>query len=167
MAIIKSLFKVSFKTQTFTTPSKLISNTKCLVYSANKAYYSSSSNVHVNNKSGKLKIAFFGTDLFSVRILQGLNNLLNENKIAQINVITTSPRPTSTRERSFISKSQDANTTHSLQILDFCAQNNINHHIWSEIKVNKSYRDLLKSFDIGLVASFGHLLPASLIEIFP
>ena len=117
----------------------------------------------------KLKIAFFGTDLFSVKILHGLNILLNEKKIDQINVVTSSARPNSTRERLLKQYETDKEIASFKddRILDFCEKNKIKHYLWSEIKINKEYKNIFKTFDLGLVASFGHLIPASLIEIFP
>ena len=110
-----------------------------------------------------LKVAFFGTDLFSIKILNGLNKLLDEKKIKEISVITSvSPRDKFSKE-----KSKNLNNTEYEGILDFCKKKNIKYHVWSEIKINKNYKDILKDFDIGLVASFGHLLPSSLIEVFP
>jgi hypothetical protein len=124
-----------------------------------------------NEKSKRvkdLKVAFFGTDLFSIKILVGLHNLLIENKIKEINVITSTNSISKTSKEKL--KTQSSNVERSdidVGITEFCKNNNIKHFLWSEIKINNSYKELFKDFDIGLVASFGHLLPVGLIDVFP
>lgn len=115
-----------------------------------------------------LKVAFFGTDVFSLKILNGLNNLLDQKKIKEIKVITSATRVENySKEITKILSDNNGSPIEYQGILDFCIKNNIKYHFWSEIKINKNYMEILKDYDIGLVASFGHLLPASLIEMFP
>ena len=128
------------------------------------------SNVQTDNlrRVNDLKVAFFGTDVFSVKILNGLNNLLDQKKIKEINVITSATRVENySKEKTKTLSDNNGSPIEYQGILDFCIKNNIKYHIWSDIKINKNYMEILKDFDIGLVASFGHLLPASLIELFP
>ena len=117
-------------------------------------------------KSAKLKVAFFGTDLFSMKILFGLHKLLLVDKIKEINVIT-STGPHHGREKSKHSVNIDTRPLADEGILGFCKKYNIKHYVWPEIKLNQSYKELFKDFDLGLVASFGHLIPANLIQVFP
>ena len=49
-----------------------------------------------------------------------------------------------------------------------CNQNNMKYYYWSEIKSNRQkYYDLFKTYDVGVVASFGHLIPSHFIQLFP
>jgi methionyl-tRNA formyltransferase len=122
-----------------------------------------------NEKSKRvkdLKVAFFGTDLFSIKILVGLHNLLSEKKIKEINVITSTNSSSKTSKEKL--KTSDVERSDiDVGITEFCKNNNIKHFLWSEIKTDNNYKELFKDFDIGLVASFGHLLPVGLIEVFP
>jgi methionyl-tRNA formyltransferase len=102
--------------------------------------------------------------LFSIHILNALNNLLNENQIEDINVVTSASvtaKPTNNNNQT-----KDLDYFRGNQIIDICIKNNIKYHVWSELKQDKSY-SILKGYHIGVVASFGHLIPTGLINIFP
>lgn len=113
-----------------------------------------------NNKSNavqNLRVVFFGSDRFSIRILRALKQLVDEKKIAEISVVTSIKSSTTS------SSSSSAEN----QVYDMCRKENINFKLWSNISSNQEYLKLFKRFDIGVVASFGHLIPSNLINLFP
>lgn len=116
----------------------------------------------------KLGVVFFGTDLFSIKILTGLNKLYKDKIINKINVVT-SASPLASKNKS----SKRGRTSHDLvnfrgnQIIQYCIENEIEYHKWDEVKVNNDFEKRLSSFDVGVVASFGHLIPSSQIDAFP
>ena len=115
----------------------------------------------------KLSVVFFGTDLFSIKILTGLNKLYKDKIIKKINVVT-SATPLALRNKSIINKSQsDLTNFRGDQIIQYCIRNDIDYYNWNEIKNNKEYEKRLSGFQVGVVASFGHLIPSSLIDSFP
>ena len=94
-----------------------------------------------------LNIAFFGSDLFSMRILEHLYDLFNEenSRIKNLEVVTS--------------------VSSSNAVMKRAAQLELTIHTWP-------YMDLLISkspvqFDLGILASFGPLLPERLITSFP
>ncbi|CAF0925987.1 unnamed protein product, partial [Didymodactylos carnosus] len=89
----------------------------------------------------QLNVAFFGSDRFSSHILEHLYQLTTSGKkINRLEIVTSSSQK---------------------NMVQHCAiKHNINTHLWPNI-------DLLKGFDIGILASFGHLLPRKVIEAFP
>ncbi|CAF0943009.1 unnamed protein product [Adineta ricciae] len=94
-----------------------------------------------------LNVAFFGSDIFSMRILEHLYRLFSHDKsrIKHLEVVTT----TST-----------SNTVmHGAQKLQ------LRTHIWPELDALLSKSST--QFDLGILASFGQLLPKRLIESFP
>lgn len=105
------------------------------------------------DKNG-LRVVFFGSDYFSVRILRALKRLFEDRKISELAVIT-----------SIKTSLQDNNDNN--QVVDLCSRNNINYHIWSRVAKNDDYMNLLKGYDVGVLASFGHLIPSKLINLFP
>lgn len=114
----------------------------------------------------KLNVVFFGTDLFSTYILNGLNKLLANDKINEINVITSSNlNPKSVNEAK--TNSIDLTNFRGNQIINFCQSNKIRYYLWSDLKQDKAYLNMFKDFHVGVVASFGHLIPSKLIELFP
>lgn len=113
-------------------------------------------NQHKIRRDG-LKVVFFGSDFFSVRILRALKNLVAEN-ITDISVVTSS--------KTNRSKDSQVNIINQ-DVIDICHELKINYHIWSQISIDDEYLKLLKDFDVGVLASFGHLIPAKLINLFP
>lgn len=108
----------------------------------------------------KLNVVFFGTDLFSIKILAGLNQLYKDKILNQINVVTSA----SVSKKSD-SESRDLTNFRGNQIIDFCRLNRIKFFTWNEIKENNE--KLFTGFHVGIVASFGHLIPSNLILSFP
>ena len=111
----------------------------------------------------KLKVVFFGSDLLSVQILNGLHDLLKENFIQEISIVTEA-------DKSATQRNNQPNSNSGLKknkVIEFCVQNNLNYHIWSSIKVNRSYENVFNHFHVGVVASFGHLIPSHLIQMLP
>ena len=119
----------------------------------------------INFKSEKkLKVLFFGSDLLSVQILNGLNDLLKEkNFIQEISIITEADKSA----KQINNQSNSNSDLKKNKVIEFCIQNNLNYHIWSSIKVNRSYESLFNHFHVGVVASFGHLIPSHLIQMMP
>jgi methionyl-tRNA formyltransferase len=115
----------------------------------------SSTSIKSNLANEKPRVVFLGTDLLSKYILNSLQSLLAQNKIADLCVITSSLE-------------QNKNDNKKNKILELCNQHNMKCYFWSEIKSNKQkYYDLFKTYDIGVVASFGHLIPSHFIQLFP
>jgi len=94
-----------------------------------------------------LNVAFFGSDLFSMHILEHLYRLFtNDNsRIKQLEVVTT-PSTLNTVMRG----------AEKLQLTT---------HIWPNTGSLTSKSTV--QFDLGILASFGQLLPKRLIESFP
>jgi hypothetical protein len=156
------MIKLLIKNQLFFSKTKSINRSINIL---SKRLYSDIKN-EKSKRVKDLKVAFFGTDLFSIKILVGLHNLLSEKKIKEINVITSTNSSSKTSKEKL--KTSDVERSDiDVGITEFCKNNNIKHFLWSEIKTDNNYKELFKDFDIGLVASFGHLLPVGLIEVFP
>ena len=113
------------------------------------------------SKNSKLKVVFFGTDLLSIQILSGLHSLLLKNVIGEIKVITSVSLLAKNQ------KNEDFDNLVGNQIIKYCETNNLNYNIWSEVKNSVAHNEILNNYDVGVVASFGHLLPSKLIERFP
>lgn len=123
--------------------------------------YLSRVNDITKGNDSKLKVVFFGTDLLSIQILSGLNSLLLKNVIGEIKVITSVSLPVNDK------KKESLNGFDNLvgnQIINYCESNSLKYNVWSDIKSNT---EMLSTYDVGVVASFGHLLPGKLIEKFP
>ncbi|CAF1254642.1 unnamed protein product [Rotaria magnacalcarata] len=94
-----------------------------------------------------LNVAFFGSDIFSMHILEHLYKLFanDKSRIKHLEVVTT------------ISTSNTV--MHGAEKLKLTT------HIWpnTDALLSKSF----VQFDIGILASFGQLLPKKLIECFP
>ncbi len=174
----KFIFNFNLDLLKFSLSKKLSSKNKSAFYqssnySTNKssAQLSTSNKIEIANEKKKLKVVFFGTDLLSIHILKGLQTLLNERVIQEINVITSAAfKPH--QENKVLQKRNQKNVDNLAanyrgnQIIEFCLKNRIKYHVWSSIKGENDF-DEFKTFDIGVVASFGHLIPADLIGMFP
>lgn len=133
---------------------KLISN--CFHISTTKL------SIKSNAINEKPRVIFLGTDRLSKHILTSLKSLLAQNKIADLCVITSS-----LQQQQPQNKNETINNTKN-KIIEFCNQNNMKYYYWSEIKSNRQkYYDLFKTYDVGVVASFGHLIPSHFIQLFP
>lgn len=111
-----------------------------------------------------LRVVFFGSDFFSVRVLRVLKRLVDEKHLAEISVVT-SVKTSLTKEENNNNRSHDFEREN--QVRDVCVQKNINYHLWSSMAKNDDYLDVLKGYDVGVLASFGHLIPSKLINLFP
>jgi methionyl-tRNA formyltransferase len=94
-----------------------------------------------------LNIAFFGSDLFSMHILEHLYRLFHNDKsrIKHLEVITTV---------------SSINT-----VMQGAEKLQLKTHTWSNTETFISNSSV--QFDLGILASFGQLLPKRLIESFP
>jgi methionyl-tRNA formyltransferase len=115
----------------------------------------------------KLNVVFFGTDLFSIKILSGLNGLRSDKIINEISVVTSAQAVTKNKKNALARPGRDLANFRGNQIMDYCTQNHIVYYKWNEIRADKNYLDLFRNVHVGVVASFGHLIPSSLINIFP
>ena len=119
-------------------------------------------------------MVFFGNDLFSVYILKGIKKLLDERHISELRVIISSS-PLATAE----TESDNNDIRNQVQLAErrenkvakFCQNNQIAFHSWSDLTVKMSEPNadghFLSGADIGVVASFGVLIPKSVIQLLP
>lgn len=136
-----------------------------LNFDKNKSQQSTNRTLTTTNDS-KISVVFFGTDLLSIQILKGLHSLLKEEVIHEINVVT-SASPVSLKElsnRTVENKAYDLSNFRGNQIIEYCHKNSIKFHLWSSVRREQV---VFSSFDVGVVASFGHLIPSDVIESFP
>jgi methionyl-tRNA formyltransferase len=136
---------------------KALHKLKMRCFSVGRRFFSSRPRL---NEVSQPAVTFFGSDQFSLRILVGLNKLAEQNRIGKLSVVTS------------INKNNNSVDLKSNQIkinrvIEYCEANKIDFHIWSQLKEKKSYIRELNSFHMGVVASFGHLLPGDLISIMP
>ena len=94
-----------------------------------------------------LNVAFFGSDLFSMHILEHLYHLFSNDKtrIKHLEVVTT--------------------VSSSNTVMRAAERFQLTTHTWpnTDTLISKSPVE----FDLGILASFGQLLPKRLIESFP
>ncbi|GFO43415.1 methionyl-tRNA formyltransferase, mitochondrial [Plakobranchus ocellatus] len=94
------------------------------------------------------RVLFFGTDEFSVSTLQALNEdrlfAPNESKLVELLHIvhprTKKPSP----------------------VMKYAALHDLRGYIWPLKNLNKD-----QEYDVGVLASFGHLIPSRLVKAFP
>lgn len=106
-----------------------------------KRFHSSSTRIK------PLNVAYFGSDIFSLRILEHLSSLIRRSNspIQHLEVVTTN---------------SSSNTIRN------CAEKlEIPTHTWPNLDPIQSNPNL--RFDLGILASFGQLIPRKLIEAFP
>lgn len=124
--------------------------------------YNSSKNVvgeslkRLKSTSNSLRVVFFGSDFLSLRILTVLKRLVDERRIGEMTVVTSIKT----------SALKEANDRVN-QVVDMCTKQNIPYHLWSNISKPDDYMALFKGFHVGVLASFGHLIPNKLINLFP
>jgi methionyl-tRNA formyltransferase len=94
-----------------------------------------------------LNVAFFGSDLFSMHILEHLYHLFSNDKsrIQHLEVVTT--------------------VSSSNTVLRGAERLQLTTHTWPNTDAFISKSPV--QFDLGILASFGQLLPKKLIETFP
>lgn len=94
-----------------------------------------------------LNVAFFGSDLFSMHILEHLHKLFTHDqlRIKHLEVVTT--------------------VSSSNTVMNGAKKLNLITHTWPNIDSLISKSSV--QFDLGILASFGQLLPRKLIESFP
>lgn len=112
----------------------------------------------------KLNVTFFGTDVFSLTILNGLNDLYKQNLIKSLNVVTCEMQSNTDAKHH---KQEKGDFSKENRILKFCQENRLQYFLWMDLKNDKSYLELLKDNDIAVVASFGHIIPSKLINLYP
>ena len=102
--------------------------------------------LHTNSTNRKkLKVLFFGTDTFAVSTLKSLHreHTLDNGCVQSL--------------ESCCSKMKDLVPP----VKRYCQQHKIPHHNWPPDTT------LCQKFDIGVVSSFGHMIPTNIIEAFP
>lgn len=124
-----------------------------------KSINSSLKREYSNEAGAGLRVIFFGSDYFSVRVLRALKSLADQRKIQELAVVT-SVKASLLKDSQIDHDGQD-------QVLDVCFKESIKYHLWSEINKNDDFLKVLNGFDVGVLASFGHLIPAKLINLFP
>jgi len=112
----------------------------------------------------KLNVTFFGTDIFSLTILNGLYDLYRNNLIKSLNVVTCE-MPSNTDAKN--SKHEKGYFSKENRIVKFCQANRLQYFLWMDLKRDKSYLQSLRDNDIAVIASFGHIIPSKLIELYP
>lgn len=129
-----------------------------LINKAAQCNFKSTQTNLTNDKSAlRLNVMFFGSDLFSMRILDNLNAFKQKNArlIDRIQVITSSTNT-------------NTNIKTKNRVIDYCDRNGLTYFNWIELKKDKQkYERIVNGFHLGLVASFGHLIPSHLINLFP
>ena len=99
---------------------------------------------HTEKTSQKLKVLFFGTDSFSLPSLESLyaENTLPKGSISRLDVCCF-------KTKSLVPVVQS-----------YCEKNEIKIHYWPPDV------ELCSQFDLGIVASFGKLIPSNIIQSF-
>ena len=98
----------------------------------------------VRNKK-RLKVLFFGTDQFALSTLKSLHHETGLENGCINNL------------ESCCSKMKDLVPP----VKSYCSQHHIPHHNWPPCTT------LCRKFDIGVVSSFGHMIPTEIISSFP
>jgi methionyl-tRNA formyltransferase len=113
-----------------------------------------------------LKVVFFGTDLLSTKILSALVQLLQINKIKELNVVT-SAFSTKQDEKAPQVKIEENSAIRGNRVVKYCQQNNITYNLWPTVNDPRQFKARFESYHVGVVASFGHLIPSEIIQQFP
>ncbi|XP_055851369.1 methionyl-tRNA formyltransferase, mitochondrial [Episyrphus balteatus] len=96
-----------------------------------------------SSSPNKLKVLFFGTDNFSLPSIEVLHkSSLNNLKVSTVGVVTSFKSPSNC-------------------IKCYAEANNLQTYKWP------IEPDTCKQYDLGIVVSFGHLIPSNLIKAFP
>ena len=102
-------------------------------------------NNQVLRNKKRLKVLFFGTDQFALSTLKSLHGETGLENGCITNL------------ESCCSKMKDLVPP----VKSYCSQHHIPHHNWPPCPT------LCRKFDIGVVSSFGHMIPSEIIESFP
>ena len=137
---------------------KVASNNKLRQY-----FYHSGANLFSSSSAEKTKnILFFGTDNFSLQTLKLLNKYASHNKSVDGGSKTVGNETNRLRiGRVAVCTSQMKHLVQPVKL--YAEQNNIEVYPWpldSTIVKNEG-------FDIGVVSSFGHMIPKKIINAFP
>ncbi|XP_043590748.1 methionyl-tRNA formyltransferase, mitochondrial isoform X1 [Bombus pyrosoma] len=104
-------------------------------------HYTCYSQSHEKQQSGAWKVLFFGTDEFAVESLKVLYNKYRSKELERLEIVTVNQK----KENS---------------VTKYAKENKIIVNKWP-VEINKS------EFHIGIVVSFGHLIPSKIINAFP
>jgi len=107
-------------------------------------------------KNALKNVSFFGADMFSAAILNCLNDLVKRKFFSKLNVITCYNSK----------KIGDINKIKKNHVIDYCKENKLEYHFWEDIRNDYKYENLLVNHDLGVVASFAHLLPSRLMNLY-
>jgi len=156
--LLKKIFNPKCNNQSIFSPSNR-TNTNQHILLINKVTQCKFMSTKPNQTQEKLRVnvVFFGSDLFSMRILDNLNAFKQKNShlIDRIQVITSSTKT-------------NTNVKSKNRVIDYCDRNGLTYYNWIELKKDKpKYERIVNGFHLGLVASFGHLIPSHLINLFP
>jgi methionyl-tRNA formyltransferase len=113
-----------------------------------------------------LKVVFFGTDLLSIKILNSLVQLLKSNRIKELNVVTSSFSLKPGEAALQVDDSSNS-TIRGNKVVNFCRQHNVPYTLWPTVSDPKQFKARFESHHVGVVASFGHLIPSEIIQQFP
>ncbi|XP_035734439.1 methionyl-tRNA formyltransferase, mitochondrial-like [Vespa mandarinia] len=106
-----------------------------------KIFKISKKQIHTIPKEGPWSVLFFGVDDFSLESLKGLHEEYKLKKLCRLEVVTTKQ-----------------NKKH--EVRDYAMQNGIVMRTWP-LTID------IEDFHIGIVVSFGHLIPKNIINSFP
>jgi len=99
--------------------------------------------------SKKWNVVFFGTDTFALKSLQHLHRAMEGGKaVNRLSVVVPTPKP----------------INRSSPVGKYAKANNIPLDMWP---LSKEFPDGEENLELGVVASFGHLIPQRIIKAFP
>ncbi|XP_029212080.2 methionyl-tRNA formyltransferase, mitochondrial-like isoform X1 [Acropora muricata] len=106
------------------------------------------------------RILFFGTDRFAISPLKALveNSRASGSIVRQVDVVC----PPERRRKKIIKDSQFLDT-----VRDFSLNHNIPIYYWLGKEGWDADNKPASQYDIGIVASFGHLIPNHVLDMFP
>ncbi|XP_017790874.1 PREDICTED: methionyl-tRNA formyltransferase, mitochondrial, partial [Habropoda laboriosa] len=96
---------------------------------------------HIISQNRPWKVLFFGTDEFAVESLKTLHKKYDSKVLQRLEVVTTDKKK-------------------ETPVMKYAKQNKLIVHKWP-IEINVS------EFHIGILVSFGHLIPSKIINAFP
>ncbi|XP_072020893.1 methionyl-tRNA formyltransferase, mitochondrial-like isoform X2 [Amphiura filiformis] len=119
---------------------------------AGRRWYTTSSSVLDESKQPSWKVLFFGTDYFSLTCLQSLyKNRCSNGLIQQLDVVVPQSK--------YIKKRRKKDDRIISPVLQYAQQNGLKVYYWP-------MKEEVKGYDLGVVASFGHLIPGKIINSF-
>lgn len=145
---------------------RLLLNLNCILL---KLKFKNISHATINNQQQvkQYKVVFFGSDLFSVKILNALKEIRNQpnafkNRITDIKVVTSIKLKTHKHAYDTIDRASKEENP----IVNECKKSNIEYHLWSNVAKMDDYASIFPGFNVAIVASFGHLIPSKVIDFF-